>query len=162
MVRLNADLIRKSSRFFKNSGEHVLDLKEFLPQLHTLVLTSNLLDNFVEINPLASLPKLQYLSLLGNNITKKPNYRLYVIHKLKFLLLLDSKKSNKSDILCVLINCTHTPPQRDWVCCCCCCLMLLLFAAAAAATAAVAAVAVVDVAALTETLVFHDTHHEYV
>ncbi|GJR69023.1 hypothetical protein Tco_0015088 [Tanacetum coccineum] len=27
MVRLNADLIRKSSRFFKNSGEHVLDLK---------------------------------------------------------------------------------------------------------------------------------------
>ncbi|GJX93990.1 DMR6-like oxygenase 2-like protein [Tanacetum coccineum] len=27
MVRLNEDLIRKSPRFFKNSGEHVLDLK---------------------------------------------------------------------------------------------------------------------------------------
>jgi len=46
----------------------------------------------VEIDPLASLPKLQTLSLLDNNITKKPNYRLYVIHKLKGLRLLDFRK----------------------------------------------------------------------
>ncbi|KAL7160911.1 hypothetical protein ACSBR2_041536 [Camellia fascicularis] len=45
--------------------------------------------NLVEIDPLASLPKLQFLSLLDNNITKKPNYHLYVIHKLKSLRLLD-------------------------------------------------------------------------
>ena len=46
----------------------------------------------MEIDPLASLPKLQYLSLLDNNITKKPNYRLYVIYKLKSLHVLDFKK----------------------------------------------------------------------
>ncbi|XP_057473451.1 U2 small nuclear ribonucleoprotein A'-like [Actinidia eriantha] len=65
---------------------------EFLPKLHSLVLTNNRLTNLVEIDPLASLPKLQFLSLLDNNITKKPNYRLYVIHKLKSLRLLDFKK----------------------------------------------------------------------
>ncbi|XVE86415.1 hypothetical protein DITRI_Ditri18aG0032700 [Diplodiscus trichospermus] len=65
---------------------------EFLPKLHTLVLTNNRLVNLVEIDPLSSLPKLQFLSLLDNNITKKPNYRLYVIHKLKSLRVLDFKK----------------------------------------------------------------------
>ncbi|CAL5327338.1 unnamed protein product [Camellia sinensis] len=38
--------------------------KQFLPKLHTLVLTNNQLTNLVEIDPLASLPKLQFLSLL--------------------------------------------------------------------------------------------------
>ncbi|XP_042499832.1 U2 small nuclear ribonucleoprotein A' [Macadamia integrifolia] len=68
------------------------NIGEYLPKLHSLVLTNNRLVNLVEIDPLASLPKLQFLSLLDNNITKKPNYRLYVIHKLKLLRLLDFKK----------------------------------------------------------------------
>ncbi|CAL5440480.1 unnamed protein product [Camellia sinensis] len=65
---------------------------EFLPKLHALVLTNNRLTNLVEIDPLASLTKLQFLRLLDNNITKKPNYCLYVIHKLKSLHVLDFKK----------------------------------------------------------------------
>lgn len=69
-----------------------VEFAEFLPKLHSLVLTNNRLVNLVEIDPLASLPKMQFLSLLNNNITKKPNYRLYVIHKLKSLRLLDFKK----------------------------------------------------------------------
>lgn len=68
------------------------NLGEFLPKLHSLVLTNNRLVNLAEIDPLASLPKLQFLSLLDNNITKKPNYRLYVIFKLKSLRVLDFKK----------------------------------------------------------------------
>ncbi|KAK4780608.1 hypothetical protein SAY87_016714 [Trapa incisa] len=68
------------------------NIGEFLPKLHTLILTNNRLVNLAEIDPLESLPKLQYLSLLDNNITKKPNYRLYVIHKLKSLRVLDFKK----------------------------------------------------------------------
>ena len=63
-----------------------------MPKLHTLVLTNNRLTNLAEIDPLASLPKLQYLSLLDNTVTKQPDYRLYVIHKLKHLRLLDFKK----------------------------------------------------------------------
>ncbi|KAK6923287.1 hypothetical protein RJ641_011591, partial [Dillenia turbinata] len=68
------------------------NIGEFLPKLHTLVLTNNRLVNLVEIDPLASLPKLQFLSLLDNNVTKKPNYRLYVIYRLKQLRLLDFRK----------------------------------------------------------------------
>ncbi|WCJ17963.1 U2 small nuclear ribonucleoprotein A [Euphorbia peplus] len=68
------------------------NIGDFLPKLHSLVLTNNRLVNLVEIDPLASLPKLHFLSLLDNNITKKPNYRLYVIYKLKSLRVLDFKK----------------------------------------------------------------------
>eukprot|EP00262_Sarcandra_glabra_P014305 TRINITY_DN4162_c0_g1_i1.p1 TRINITY_DN4162_c0_g1~~TRINITY_DN4162_c0_g1_i1.p1 ORF type:complete len:286 (-),score=64.51 TRINITY_DN4162_c0_g1_i1:362-1219(-) len=73
------------------------NIGEYLPKLHTLVLTNNRLVNLVEIDPLSSLPKLQNLSLLDNNITKKPNYRLYVIHKLKRLRLLDFKKVKQKE-----------------------------------------------------------------
>ncbi|XP_047941627.1 U2 small nuclear ribonucleoprotein A' [Salvia hispanica] len=73
------------------------NLGEFLPKLHTLVLTNNRLTNLAEIDPLASLPKLQFLSLLDNSITKKPNYRLYVIHKLKSLRVLDFKKVKQKE-----------------------------------------------------------------
>lgn len=73
------------------------NIGEFLPKLHTLVLTNNRLVNLAEIDPLASLPKLKFLSLLDNNITKKPNYRLYVIHKLKFLRVLDFKKVKQKE-----------------------------------------------------------------
>ncbi|MED6145761.1 hypothetical protein PIB30_028214 [Stylosanthes scabra] len=75
------------------------NIGEFLPKLHTLVLTNNRIVNLVEIDPLASLPKLQYLSLLDNNITKKQNYRLYVIHKLKSLRVLDFKKVKNKERL---------------------------------------------------------------
>ncbi|KAM7269083.1 hypothetical protein ACFE04_024580 [Oxalis oulophora] len=75
------------------------NIGEFLPKLHTLVLTNNRLVNLVEIDPLSSLPKLQFLSLLDNNITKKPNYRLYVIHKLKALRVLDFKKVKSKERL---------------------------------------------------------------
>lgn len=68
------------------------NIGEFLPKLHTLILTNNRLVNLVEIDPLASLPNLKVLSLLDNSITKKPNYRLYVIHRLKGLRLLDFRK----------------------------------------------------------------------
>lgn len=73
------------------------NLGEYLPKLHTLVLTNNRLTNLVEIDPLASLPKLQFLSLLDNNITKKPNYRLYVILKLKSLRVLDFRKVKQKE-----------------------------------------------------------------
>lgn len=73
------------------------NIGEYLPKLHTLVLTNNRLVNLVEIDPLASLPKLRFLSLLDNNITKKPNYRLYVIYKLKSLRLLDFKKVKQKE-----------------------------------------------------------------
>ncbi|KAB2008901.1 hypothetical protein ES319_D10G131700v1, partial [Gossypium barbadense] len=66
LKRLGTLLINKNrvTRINPNIGE-------FLPSLHTLVLTNNRLVTLVKIDPLSSLPKLQFLSLLDNNITKK-------------------------------------------------------------------------------------------
>ncbi|CAM6087640.1 unnamed protein product [Calypogeia fissa] len=63
-----------------------------LPKLQTLILTNNRLVNLVDLEPLATIANLQTLSLLDNNVTKLPNYRLFVIHKLPKLRLLDFKK----------------------------------------------------------------------
>lgn len=73
------------------------NIGDYLPKLHTLVLTNNRLVNLLEIDPLASLSNLTSLTLLDNNITKKPNYRFYVIFKLKSLTLLDFNKVKQKE-----------------------------------------------------------------
>eukprot|EP00897_Mesotaenium_endlicherianum_P009025 jgi/Mesen1/8150/ME000438S07252 len=70
---------------------------ERLPKLQTLVLTSNRLVNLAELDPLASLPRLWSLSLIDNIVSKKPNYRLYLVHKLPKLRLLDFKKVKQKE-----------------------------------------------------------------
>lgn len=68
------------------------DLQENLPNLETLVLTNNSLRELSDIDPLSTVPTLKYLSLLGNPIVTKRNYRYYVIHKIPSLRLLDFRK----------------------------------------------------------------------
>jgi len=68
------------------------NLERSIPSLEVLVLNNNRFNNLQDIDPLASLPKLKYLSLLDNPITKKPDYRLYVISKLQQLKVLDFRK----------------------------------------------------------------------
>jgi hypothetical protein len=63
-----------------------------LPKLETLVLTNNRLVNLVDLDPLGMLVNLQTLCLLDNLVTKKPQYRFYLINKLPKLRLLDFKK----------------------------------------------------------------------
>ncbi|CAI5941706.1 unnamed protein product [Closterium sp. NIES-64] len=61
-----------------------------LPKLQTLVLANNRLTNLADLDPLASLAhSLTSLSLLDNT---KPKYRLYEIHLLPKLRLLDFQK----------------------------------------------------------------------
>jgi len=67
-------------------------LSDSIPKLETLILTNNRLVNLHDIEPLADLTSLRTLSLMDNVIAKKPHYRLYVIHKLPWLELLDFKK----------------------------------------------------------------------
>jgi len=68
------------------------NLHEQIPNLETLVLTGNQLQELGDIEPLHTLPKLTSLSLLSNPVTAKPHYRLYVIFKLPQLRLLDFQK----------------------------------------------------------------------
>jgi U2 small nuclear ribonucleoprotein A' len=45
-----------------------------------------------DLDSLSTLPRLKYLSLLDNPVTKQPNYRLYVVGRCKKLKVLDFKK----------------------------------------------------------------------
>jgi U2 small nuclear ribonucleoprotein A' len=86
-------LMRLKTLFLCNNRiSSIASLGEFLPNLNSLNLANNRLANLSDILPLADLPSLRYLSLLDNQITKKQHYRLYIIHKLPRLKLLDFRK----------------------------------------------------------------------
>ncbi|KAH9492512.1 U2 small nuclear ribonucleoprotein A' [Bulinus truncatus] len=65
------------------------DLQENLPSLETLILTNNTLKELSDIDPLSTVTTLKNLSLLGNPVVTKKNYRYYVIHKIPSLRVLD-------------------------------------------------------------------------
>ncbi|ELU18761.1 hypothetical protein CAPTEDRAFT_229322 [Capitella teleta] len=75
-------------------GDH---LEASLPNLETLILTNNNISELGDIDTLASVKTLQYISLLRNPIATKKHYRLYVIHKLPNLRLLDFQKIKKKE-----------------------------------------------------------------
>ncbi|XP_064476862.1 U2 small nuclear ribonucleoprotein A'-like [Ornithodoros turicata] len=68
------------------------NLQEHIPNLETLVLTSNHIQNLGDIDPLASIKTLTYMCLLKNPVTVKKHYRLYVINKLPQLRVLDFRR----------------------------------------------------------------------
>jgi len=73
------------------------DLGDALPNLETLVLTGNRLTNLADLDNLSSFANLTRLSLLDNTVCKKGNYRLYVIHRLPKLKLLDFSKVKQKE-----------------------------------------------------------------
>ena len=62
---------------------------EVCPKLDTVILTNNRITKFSEIDKLASCSTIKRLSLIGNLVCNLPNYRLYVIHKMPWLKILD-------------------------------------------------------------------------
>ncbi|KHN87298.1 putative U2 small nuclear ribonucleoprotein A' [Toxocara canis] len=68
------------------------NLGEVLPSLRTLALTNNNLCELGDIDPLGTCQKLEYLTLIGNPVTHKPQYRLYVIYKVPSVRVLDFKR----------------------------------------------------------------------
>jgi len=67
-------------------------LEESLPNLEWLILTNNALQELGDVDPLAALTKLECLCLLNNPVATKKHYRLYVIHKMPQVRLLDFRK----------------------------------------------------------------------
>jgi len=63
-----------------------------IPNLESLILTSNRVENLADLDPLSELKKLQNLSLLRNPVTKHKHYRLYIIFKLPSVKVLDFQK----------------------------------------------------------------------
>lgn len=68
------------------------DLAERLPNLEDVILTNNNIQSLGEIHKLASLKRLTRLSLLKNPVTTTQNYRLYVIHKIPQLRVIDFER----------------------------------------------------------------------
>ena len=65
------------------------DLGSRLKRLDTLVLTNNHISSLSELDNIASFKALRELTLLYNPVTKRENYRLFVIHKIPSLRVLD-------------------------------------------------------------------------
>ncbi|XP_035210801.1 U2 small nuclear ribonucleoprotein A'-like isoform X1 [Stegodyphus dumicola] len=68
------------------------NLQECLPNLETLILTNNHIQELGDIDPLNTLKSLTSLSLMKNPVASKRHYRLYIVHKLPQLRLLDFRK----------------------------------------------------------------------
>ena len=67
------------------------------PRLQTLGLANNKLANLSDLAPLAALPTLLRLDLLGNPVTKKGDYRVHVISLLPKLKLLDGQRVREAE-----------------------------------------------------------------
>jgi len=72
-------------------------LEDSIGSLETLILTNNRIADLKDLDPLSSLPKLTMLSLTGNPVATKPQYRLYTISKLPKLKVLDFKKVKQKE-----------------------------------------------------------------
>jgi len=67
-------------------------LPEMVPNLESVYLMNNNVGDLHDLDVFTSLPKLRYLSLIANPVTKKEHYRAYVIHKVPQLRVLDFKR----------------------------------------------------------------------
>nr|KAG5690028.1 hypothetical protein BaRGS_013378 [Batillaria attramentaria] len=70
---------------------------EVVPNLNSLILTNNSIHELGDLDPLTSFTKLEYLSLLRNPVCAKKHYRLYVIHKLPSLRVLDFQRIRQKE-----------------------------------------------------------------
>lgn len=68
-----------------------------LPNLTALVLTGNRVTSFTEITHIASLKKLQHLSLLDNPVALNSHYRLYCVYTIPALRSLDYHKVSRKE-----------------------------------------------------------------
>lgn len=87
-------LLLISKHFCRRIADH---LEEYIPNLESLILTGNQIEDLGDVEPLISLEKLTTLSLLHNPVTAKQHYRLYLIYKLPQLKLLDFRKIKQKE-----------------------------------------------------------------
>uniref|UniRef100_A0A182JQV2 Probable U2 small nuclear ribonucleoprotein A' n=1 Tax=Anopheles christyi TaxID=43041 RepID=A0A182JQV2_9DIPT len=75
-------------------GEH---LHESLPNLQSVILTGNNIQELGDLEPLTKLPNLETLSMLTNPVSTKQHYREYVAFRFPNLRLLDFRKIRQKE-----------------------------------------------------------------
>lgn len=73
------------------------DLHESVPNLNSIILSGNNLQDLADLEPLAHLQKLETLCLLMNPVSTLPYYREYMAWKYPQLRLLDFRKIRQKD-----------------------------------------------------------------
>lgn len=73
------------------------DIATKLPNLKTLALTNNNLCELGDIEPLSECKKLEYVTFIGNPITHKENYRMYIIYKLPSVRVIDFNRVRQTE-----------------------------------------------------------------
>ncbi|KAF2829206.1 small nuclear ribonucleoprotein U2, A [Ophiobolus disseminans] len=68
------------------------NLSSSIPSLQTLVLTKNRIAELADLDPLAGFKKLVYLTLTGNPVASKENYRYWVVWRCPTVRYLDFAK----------------------------------------------------------------------
>ncbi|KAA8652444.1 hypothetical protein EYZ11_005081 [Aspergillus tanneri] len=77
----------------RNRIKHIQpSLASSIPNLNTLVLTSNHMMELADLDPLRNLTKLTHLVLIENPITRKEHYRSWVIWRIPSVRFLDYQK----------------------------------------------------------------------
>lgn len=72
-------------------------LEHCIPNLETLMLTGNMLQELGDLDPLIQLKSLTSLCLLQNPVSAKPQYRQYCIYRIPQLRLLDFRKIKEKE-----------------------------------------------------------------
>jgi U2 small nuclear ribonucleoprotein A' len=68
------------------------NLETSLPNLRTLILTNNKIATFARVDAIAKLRSLEFLALTDNPVCRRPKYRLYAIHRMPTVKVLDFRK----------------------------------------------------------------------
>lgn len=92
-------LKRLKTLFFNNNrivriGE---GLEHCIPNLQTLMLTGNMIQELGDLEPLIPLKNLTNLCLLQNPVSAKPQYRQYIVYRFPQLKLLDFRKIKQAE-----------------------------------------------------------------
>ncbi|KAJ6243528.1 u2 small nuclear ribonucleoprotein a [Anaeramoeba flamelloides] len=91
----NFPLLQKlRSLFVCNNNISKIDpiLSKNLPNLHTLILTGNRIQELSQLEHLSGFKKLERISLVRNPICQENNYRLFLIHKIPSIKYIDFQK----------------------------------------------------------------------
>ncbi|KAI8824085.1 leucine-rich repeat-domain-containing protein [Fimicolochytrium jonesii] len=74
-----------------------LELAKQLPNLKTLIMANNLIEELGDLDPLANLEHLECLSLMDNPVATKKYYRQYIIHRCPKVRILDFRKVKEKE-----------------------------------------------------------------